>query len=874
MEHAETHPHRSPNRWLLLAGVMLIGLVALVARVRSAFNAPVKPEDAQNTLPNPADTAVIPQSSISETAIVAEISTEAIATSNLFNQIWFRWVVLAEVLLAITWIVFNVQSPYSGLLLIFSTGSLLAAGAYQLQAHFLKESPQTRLILNNITVDDRAFIVALIALTAVALMIASSVFFAPENPMESLPLAALLMLIGGLTLWAANSLSAPTPAIVQLALPIENLHQKLPRLNPVHLVITVIGGILLGLLLISQISGLQISHLVQFQWLWLGVLFIMLGLNRVNLWRGLLLTGGIGLLALLAEINASYLGIRELQQITSNQQFGLLIGACGLIALGLGRRGDQPYRLNLQRRDILLISLVTGLALALRFWRLDDTARFFVDELSFSSSMGLFRVDRNVPLLVPMSSIAAFPYIFVYWQSWGESLFGRNYIGLRAASAVIGALTIPAIYFLGRVIADKKVALVGALLLAALPPHLHFSRLAINNIADPLFGTLAFAFLAKGVRDNQRLDYAIGGIFLGLTHYFYEGGRLLYTPLALIWIVALAIIWRRRIDKWNVLAAVSATFLVALPIYYTLLGLDRPITARMVDNATGLAREYWQALFRLGTFDFHVREHILAPLLAYVHRVELTMFYRGRTGILLAAVFPAALLGLFHALRRWGTPGALLLLLWVFAASAGNSLLVDSAASTRFVIVHPALMLLTAIGICFTLPLIITQARLQRVAIAVVAIGLALFQVHYYFNIHIPLYNEQFRDEWSHPDPQDAILRSVDFPSNTHIYFIGMVPPEAGFIDGVLHYFRDDLHLFTATREEITAKYIGEMSSDVDHAFFVEVGDTSTVELLKQHFYLLPAQSSPYDLPLEDQYLLYYAPFVPGYSDNSPPASP
>jgi hypothetical protein len=60
----------------------------------------------------------------------------------------------------------------------------------------------------------------------------------------------------------------------------------------------------------------------------------------------------------------------------------------------------------------------------------------------------------------------------------------------------------------------------------------------LNNIADPLFGTLAFAFIGRGLLHGRRTDFAIGGAMLGLTHYFYEGGRLLYMPLALAWIAA------------------------------------------------------------------------------------------------------------------------------------------------------------------------------------------------------------------------------------------------------------------------------------------------------------------------------------------------
>src|SRR5690606_11308979 len=42
MEHAENHNRRAPQRWLLLAGVAFIGLLAVVARAWGAFQTPAE----------------------------------------------------------------------------------------------------------------------------------------------------------------------------------------------------------------------------------------------------------------------------------------------------------------------------------------------------------------------------------------------------------------------------------------------------------------------------------------------------------------------------------------------------------------------------------------------------------------------------------------------------------------------------------------------------------------------------------------------------------------------------------------------------------------------------------------------------------------
>src|SRR5690606_27829994 len=125
-----------------------------------------------------------------------------------------------------------------------------------------------------------------------------------------------------------------------------------------------------------------------------------------------------------------------------------------------------------------------------------------------------------------------------------QDILGHNLTGLRIFSAVFGTLTVPALYLLARELFDRRTALLAALLLATFPPHIHFSRLGLNNIADPLFGVLALAFLVRGLKRGGLRDYALSGVMLGLTQYFYEGGKLLYPLLFGAWLLLALCFWR------------------------------------------------------------------------------------------------------------------------------------------------------------------------------------------------------------------------------------------------------------------------------------------------------------------------------------------
>ena len=809
--NADRSTTRSLARWTALAGMLALGSVAVAVRLRGAFG---KPPQLLET----GERSTLPAQMPAQVAQAA--SAETPDDKSVLARRWFRWLLFVEVIIGITWVLLAVP-PYTRPLL----GGLLVAAIAGAVISRWRLMPTIRLreALARFTRVEQSVLARMLTLTALALVIASAYLLRPQSAFDVLPAAVLLMLLG----WLALAVAIPGAALAGIASPADRRDFSAARYNRLH------------------------------RWL---------------------LGAGVVLLLLVIEINGDFLKVELLQQVNSHVQYVLLC-LCflclilGLGAVGAGQRKDATQRpqssegrkgINISAFVALPLTLLAlGLfALVLRLWQLDDTVRFFVDELTFATAMRRFRYFDDTRLLIPMDGIAAFPNLYVYWQWLGERLFGRNFYGLRAASAMIGTLTVLAQYLLARTLFDRRTALVAAVLLATFPPHLHFSRLGLNNIADPLFGVLALAFLARGVKHNSRLDYACGGALLGLTHYFYEGGRLFYTPLAVTWLVLLAIIWRPRVAWRNLLVAGATCVLVALPIYTTLLSVERSFAPRIVEQHTGLAPEYWQwVLLSQGGMRWHIQDHVLPSLLAYIHRVDSTLFYKGADALVLAAVFPAALLGAGWALRGWLRPGLLLLILWILAASAGNSLMVDSGASTRFVIVYPALMLLVAVGIRYTVSLLITSERWQTRLITWLMVIFAALHVFYYFHLHLPLYNRQFRVDWGHRDGQDAVLRSLDFPAGTRIYIIGQHrTPDQQFTSGVLGYMNEELHVYTLLREDFTPEYIEGMPAGADYAFYIEPNDSETLALLRQHFSLLPPQQSPFDLPLVTQYVLYYAP--------------
>jgi hypothetical protein len=589
---------------------------------------------------------------------------------------------------------------------------------------------------------------------------------------------------------------------------------------------------------------------------------------RANGWW--LFSLGVFGLAITAEISGQVFNIEVLMHVNVHIQFVLLCVSCALIVIGLS--GRQRWQINAPGWEIALIIGVLFIAFLIRLLQSGDTIRTLVDEVHFTTGIALLRWFPETPLLQPMSGLSPFPWIFPYWQSWTVALFGRTFFGFRAASAFIGTANILALYVLARALFDRKTAIISLVLMTAFPPHLHFSRIGIIQIADPLFATIGFAFLGRGLRHNHRLDYALGGMGIGLSQYFYEAGRLLFPPLTLAWVVLVAFYWRDRIGahRRGLMIAALTFLLMTFPIYYTLLGLGAPLAERF--HVSGLDSRYWNNVIA-GTSDVFTLEnyltHFKAPFLFYVSTPDSSVYYGGQTPLILTSIVPIFLLGVFYALWRLRSPGMVLLLLWVLSVTLGNSLLVGSAVSSRYLVVFPPLALLIAVGIRYVLPLIPLPKLQPRYAyglvgglVAVLAVG----QIGYYFGPHLEIYQIQSRLDWGQQpikDIYDVALRAVDLPKGTKIHVIDDPQADAGLGNEVLSYMADDAYVMDGLLpRQLTPTYLANLTPLTDHAFFITPNDSETLAILRDYFVLEDPVSSPYPMPPGTQYILYYARYI------------
>lgn len=581
-----------------------------------------------------------------------------------------------------------------------------------------------------------------------------------------------------------------------------------------------------------------------------------------NIVRAGAIAGGAVCLLVLALINGPAF------DSSHHLQFALLVGGVLLLACGFGAvrrwRGSGP------KWALLAIIL---LAAGLRLWNLEHAVHFYVDEGNFVEGILRLRDEPNVRLMGPINYIAAFTWVYPYLQWASAEVLGSNLLALRVVSAAFGVLTVAAMYRLGAALFSSRVGLLAALALAVFPPHIHFSRLGLNNVADPLFGVLALAYLARGIRHGRWQDFALAGLMLGLTQYFYEGGRLLYPVLALLWGLIALRAGHQRI--WRLALTVLVAVWVAMPVYYTLVAWNISLSARL--NAQGFDATYWfYLLIQPGVALPYLRDHVLAPFLHYVAIPDGgAFFYGGHTALLLPYVIPVWLLGIIAALRR-SRVRVLLPLLWLVLVALGNSLIRDSVWTARYVPAFPALALLVGVGLDTLMnwlgageglrpsPTVGRQNVfiLRRLPglVALILFLLSAAQIVYYFGPHLSAYQTQIR---STHDQQDVVFRLRDLPPETRVYWITDDPdiwmPLLVFLTrywGMPDFAPERIYPDAVEGWDV----LDNLDPNVPHAFFIDQEDKRSQSYLRERLGLGEPAYSPYNVPLEKQYVLLYQP--------------
>lgn len=148
----------------------------------------------------------------------------------------------------------------------------------------------------------------------------------------------------------------------------------------------------------------------------------------------------------------------------------------------------------------MLLLLLLAAGVALRLHRLAD--RSFYDEAA-SWTFAHLSWGNFWHVIWNYEGNMAFYYLLLH----GWSVFGDSEVAIRSLSVVFGAATIPAIYWLGSYLFNRKAGLISALLLAVHAFHIQFSQEARGYALVTLVLVLSTYFFARAVQspDDKKI---------------------------------------------------------------------------------------------------------------------------------------------------------------------------------------------------------------------------------------------------------------------------------------------------------------------------------------------------------------------------------
>jgi hypothetical protein len=192
----------------------------------------------------------------------------------------------------------------------------------------------------------------------------------------------------------------------------------------------------------------------------------------------------------------------------------------------------------------------------------------------------------------------------MYWTLLISRIFGTglSFLSLKLGTAILGVLTLPFIYLLGKEIGGRRVGLFAFILVGiGYWPNV-ISRVGLRFPLYPLFVAPTLFYLIRGLRTRNRNDFLLSGLFLGLGLHGYSPFRIM--PLVVI--AAFVLYWlhdrskdaRKDSTIWLVLLGWVALFGFTPLLRYW---IDHPTEFgfRAMSRLSGLENPITQPLWKI-----------------------------------------------------------------------------------------------------------------------------------------------------------------------------------------------------------------------------------------------------------------------------------
>lgn len=393
---------------------------------------------------------------------------------------------------------------------------------------------------------------------------------------------------------------------------------------------------------------------------------------------------------------------------------------------------------------LLVIVILAGF---LRFYKLDQVpASLNWDEVAAGynaytiANWGADEYGNKFPIIFTSFGDDKHP-LHIYLTAIIVKIFGLSDFNTRSTSALLGTLSVIAIFFLTRELFNSKLAgLFASLFLAISPYHIHFSRgLWENNLALSflIFGLTSFYL---GIKKNNYL-FPTAFIFIGLSFFSYHSAKIVVPIVVLI--VCLLNIKEVFKNKIHLVLAVIATLFFGLLIISEpkILGFARINQTKFSEEQANKAGGKFNLVFDNYKRNFNYNYLFLTGDQGPRASVKIIgQFYKLDLLLLIIGFISLALKKKWHAL--------VVILTWVLVSPIPSSVSSIEPSSIRGIFIIAPILLLSAYGASNLV--LLFKSDILKVVVSILIIIFLGREVINYLNYYFKVYPVKEAIEWQY----------------------------------------------------------------------------------------------------------------------------
>ncbi len=429
------------------------------------------------------------------------------------------------------------------------------------------------------------------------------------------------------------------------------------------------------------------------------------------------------------------------------------------------------------KKEFLILICIIVLASFLRLWQLGNVPPSpDWDEAALGwnaySIMQTGRDEYGKLFPIVLRSFDDYkPALYAYLAIPTVAIFGVNTFAVRLPSAVMGILTVVAVYFLVKELFTNpflklKIPTITALLLAVSPWHLQFSRIAFEANVGLSLNIFAVLFFLWGLKKPGLLS--VSALMAALSLYVYQSEKI-FTPLL---VLALLIIFREELAKVKrkyLGMALTVGLVISLPlVIYTItdpMALTRARGVSAFADQTVFLKTTSQKIILdkqnndyLGLIlDNRRLQYVLAGINGYLSHFDLNwLFLKGDEarhhapgmGLLYLFELPFVLMGIYQLLfGNFPRKAKFLVFSWFLIAPVPASITSGVPHAIRTLNFLPTWQVFSAVGI---ISLISQISPIWRKTIFFFLFSFLIFNFIYYLNQYFVQQNYFQSQSWQY----------------------------------------------------------------------------------------------------------------------------